>query len=63
MSSELFIGDKWMSVKAVAAYLDVSEKTIRRAVKAHPSITRKKVGRQIRFRKSDIDRITHIRTN
>ncbi len=45
--TELFIGDKWMSVKAVAAYLDVSEKTIRRAVKAHPSITRKKVGRQI----------------
>jgi len=49
------IGDKWISIDAAAEYLDVNKDSIRNWIKKGTDIPAHKIGKQWKFKKSELD--------
>jgi DNA binding domain, excisionase family len=49
------IDDKWIGIDAVADYLDVNKDSIRNWIKNDSGIPAHKIGKQWKFKKSDLD--------
>lgn len=49
------INDKWISIEAAAEYLDVNKDSIRNWIKKGTDIPAHKIGKQWKFKKSELD--------
>jgi len=49
------ISDKWVSIEYASEYLDVSQDTIRNWIKKENGIPAHKIGRQWKFKLSELD--------
>ncbi|MCJ7855412.1 helix-turn-helix domain-containing protein [Lachnospiraceae bacterium NSJ-143] len=49
------ISDKWVSIEFAADYLDVSQDTIRNWIKKESGIPAHKIGKQWKFKFSELD--------
>lgn len=49
------IDDKWIGIEAAAEYLDVNKDSIRNWIKKESGIPAHKIGKQWKFKKSDLD--------
>lgn len=49
------ITDKWISIEYAAEYLDVSQDTIRNWIRKESGIPAHKIGKQWKFKKSELD--------
>ncbi len=49
------IDDKWIGIEAVAEYLDVNKDSIRNWIKKESGIPAHKIGKQWKFKKSELD--------
>lgn len=49
------IPDKWISIEYAAEYLDVSQDTIRNWIKKESGIPAHKIGKQWKFKLSELD--------
>ena len=47
--------DKWISIEAAAEYLDVNKDSIRNWIKKGTGIPAHKIGKQWKFKKSELD--------
>ena len=47
--------DKWISIDAAAEYLDVNKDSIRNWIKKDTGIPAHKIGKQWKFKKSELD--------
>ena len=52
---EINITNKWVSIEYAAEYLDVSQDTIRNWIKKESGIPAHKIGKQWKFKLSDLD--------
>lgn len=49
------IDDKWIGIEAAAEYLDVNKDSIRNWIKKKSGIPAHKIGKQWKFKKSELD--------
>lgn len=49
------IDDKWIGIEAAAEYLDVNKDSIRNWIKKESGIPAHKIGKQWKFKKSELD--------
>ncbi len=49
------IDDKWIGIEAAAEYLDVNKDSIRNWIKKESVIPAHKIGKQWKFKKSELD--------
>lgn len=49
------LNDKWISIDAAAEYLDVNKDSIRNWIKKGTDIPAHKIGKQWKFKKSELD--------
>ena len=49
------IDDKWIGIEAAAEYLDVNKDSIRNWIKKESGILAHKIGKQWKFKKSELD--------
>lgn len=49
------IDDKWIGIEAAAEYLDVNKDSIRNWIKKESRIPAHKIGKQWKFKKSELD--------
>lgn len=49
------MSDKWISIDAAAEYLDVNKDSIRNWIKKGTDIPAHKIGKQWKFKKSELD--------
>lgn len=49
------IDDKWIGIEAAAEYLDVNKDSIRNWIKKESEIPAHKIGKQWKFKKSELD--------
>ena len=49
------IEDKWIGIEAAAEYLDVNKDSIRNWIKKESGIPAHKIGKQWKFKKSELD--------
>lgn len=49
------IDDKWIGIEAAAEYLDVNKDSIRNWIKKESGIPARKIGKQWKFKKSELD--------
>lgn len=49
------IDDKWIGIEAAAEYLDVNKDSIRNWIKMESGIPAHKIGKQWKFKKSELD--------
>ena len=49
------IDDKWIGIEAAAEYLDVNKDSIRNWIKKEFGIPAHKIGKQWKFKKSELD--------
>lgn len=49
------IDDKWIGIEATAEYLDVNKDSIRNWIKKESGIPAHKIGKQWKFKKSELD--------
>ena len=49
------VSDKWISIEAAAEYLDVNKDSIRNWIKKGTGIPAHKIGKQWKFKKSELD--------
>lgn len=52
---DINITDKWVSIEYAAEYLDVSQDTIRNWIKKESGIPAHKIGKQWKFKLSELD--------
>ena len=52
---DIKISDKWVSIEYAAEYLDVSQDTIRNWIKKECGIPAHKIGKQWKFKLSELD--------
>lgn len=52
---DINISDKWISIEYASEYLDVSQDTIRNWIKKENGIPAYKIGRQWKFKLSELD--------
>ena len=52
---DINISDKWVSIEYASEYLDVSQDTIRNWIKKENGIPAYKIGRQWKFKLSELD--------
>lgn len=52
---DINISDKWVSIEYASEYLDVSQDTIRNWIKKENGIPAHKIGRQWKFKLSELD--------
>lgn len=52
---DINITDKWISIEYAAEYLDVSQDTIRNWIRKESGIPAHKIGKQWKFKKSELD--------
>lgn len=52
---DINITDKWVSIEYAAEYLGVSQDTIRNWIKKESGIPAHKIGKQWKFKKSELD--------
>lgn len=52
---DININDKWVSIEYASDYLDVSQDTIRNWIKKENGIPAHKIGRQWKFKLSELD--------
>lgn len=50
------IDDKWIGIEAAAEYLDVNKDSIRNWIKKESGIPAHKIGKQWKFKKSELDK-------
>lgn len=49
------MSDKWIGIEAAAEYLDVNKDSIRNWIKKESGIPAHKIGKQWKFKKSELD--------
>lgn len=52
---DINIADKWVSIEYAAEYLDVSQDTIRNWIRKESGIPAHKIGKQWKFKLSELD--------
>lgn len=55
LKMDINISDKWVSIEYASEYLDVSQDTIRNWIKKENGIPAYKIGRQWKFKLSELD--------
>lgn len=55
LKMDINISDKWVSIEYASEYLDVSQDTIRNWIKKENGIPAHKIGRQWKFKLSELD--------
>ena len=55
LKMDINISDKWLSIEYASEYLDVSQDTIRNWIKKENGIPAHKIGRQWKFKLSELD--------
>ena len=55
LKMDININDKWVSIEYASEYLDVSQDTIRNWIKKENGIPAYKIGRQWKFKLSELD--------
>lgn len=55
LKMDINISDKWISIEYASEYLDVSQDTIRNWIKKENGIPAYKIGRQWKFKLSELD--------
>lgn len=55
LNMDMNISDKWISIEYAANYLDVSQDTIRNWIKKESGIPAHKIGKQWKFKLSELD--------